>query len=203
MPQAVRQVTSIVRPQKSAVLYDVAMEFIQSIKATAQQIIELSNQLGERTHTWNQGKAAPAGGYTDRAGFVVYDDIELCADVYAAEDGTESLLRARLAWSPQDEAEPILFTIITLDFNADPEKTKAIIADSDNLTQQALVSLLGDPSTTPKLIHVSLESNQHPERKPVGKRYEYSAEDLPKLTAADQEEFLSTLNKAYDQILSK
>jgi len=179
------------------------MEFIQSLKATAQQIIELSNQLGERTHTWNQEKSAPASGYTDRAGFVAYDDIELYADVYAAEDGTESLLRARLALVSDGDDEHIRFTIITLDFNADREKIKAIIAESGNLTQQTLVSLLSDPNTVPKLIHVSLESNQNPEHKPVGKRYEYSAEDLQDITAEDQAEFLSTLNKAYKQILSK
>lgn len=179
------------------------MEFIQSLKATAQQIIELSNQLGGRIHTWNQEKSAPAGGYTDRAGFIMYDEIELYADVYAPEDGTESLLRARLALSPEDEDEPVLFTIITLDFTADLEKTKAIIADSDNLSQQTLVTLLRDPSTIPKLIHVSLESNQSPGRKPVGKRYEYSAKDLQEITAEDQAEFLTTLSKAYNQILSK
>lgn len=179
------------------------MEFTQSLKATAQQIIELSHQLGEQTHTWNQEKSAPAGGYTDRAGFIVYGDIELFADVYAAEDGTESLLRARLSLSPKDEDERMLFTIITLDFTASPEKTKALIAASDSLTQQNLVSLLNDPSTTPKLIHVSLESNQEPKKKPLGKRYEYSAEDLQKITPKDQAEFLSTLKQAYDLILSK
>jgi hypothetical protein len=185
------------------VLYDVAMEFIQSLKATAQQIIELSSQFGERVHTWNQEKFAPAGGYTDRAGFVVYDDVELFTDVFATEDGAESLLRARLAWAPKDEADQALFTIVTLDFNAVPEKTKAIIADSDNLTQQILVSLLNDPSTTPKHIHVSLESGKNPEGKSVGKRYEYSAEDLQKTTEDDQAEFLSTLGQAYNKILSK
>ena len=179
------------------------MEFIQSLKATAQQIIELSSQLGERVHTWNKEESAPAGGYTDRAGFIVYDNVELFADVYAAEDGTESLLRARLAWAPKDEAEQALFTIITLDFNADPEKAKAIIADPANLSQQKIVSLLNDPSTTPKLIHVSLESGKNPEGNSVGKRYEYSAEDLQGLTAEDQAGFLDTLKQAYDQILSK
>lgn len=179
------------------------MEFTRSLKTTAQKIIELSDKLGERTHTWNQEKSAPAGGYTDRAGFVVYDDIELFADVYAAEDGSENLLRARLAWAPKEEEEQTLFTIITLDFHTDPEKAKAIIANPADLSQQKIVSLLNDPSTTPKLIHVSLESGKDSEDKTVGKRYEYNADDLQGLTAEDQAEFLDTLKQAYDQILSK
>jgi len=178
------------------------MEFIESLKAIAQQIIELSKQLADRVHTWDEEKSAPIGGYTDRAGFIVYDDIQLFADVYAAEDGSECLLRARLAWSPTDE-DQTLFTIITLDFDSNPEATKAIIADSDSLTQQGLVVLLKDVSTTPKLIHVSLESGKDAEGKSVGKRYEYRAEDLEKLTEADYKDFLSTLNQAYEQIISK
>jgi len=179
------------------------MKFIRSIKKTAQQIIELSSQLGERTHTWNQESSAPVGGYADRAGFIVYDDIELFADVHESGDGTESLQRARLAWAPKDEAEQSLFTIITLDFNANPEKTKVIIADSVNMTQEVLISLLKDPSTTPKLIHVSLESGINPEGDTVGKRFEYSTEELQGITEADQVEFLSMLEQAYNHILSK
>lgn len=183
--------------------YYVYMEFTQSLKVTARQIIELSQQLGERVHTWNQEESAPTGGYTDRAGFIIYDDIELFADVYAAEDGSKSLLRARLAWSPKNEEDQGLFTIITLDFKTDPEKIKAAIGSSDYITQKNLVSVLDDPNTTPKIIHVSLESGRNPEGKIVGKRYEYSDEDLQKITAADQSEFLSTLNQAYEHILSK
>lgn len=179
------------------------MEFIQSIKISAQQIIELSAQLGTRVNTWNQEDSAPASGYTDRAGFIVYDDIELFVDVYAPEDGTENLLRARLAWSPKADNSPDIFTIITLDFNADPKKVNAIINDANNLTQQMLISLLNDSGTTPKLIHVSLESGKDPKGKTVGKRYEYSAEGLQAITEEDQTDFLTTLNKAYKQIVSK
>lgn len=179
------------------------MKFITSLKLTAQQIIELSGRLGDRVHTWNQEKSAPSDGYSDRAGFVVFDDIELFADVYASDDGTENLIRARLAWSPKVEEDQNLFTIITLDFNADPEKTKAIITEADNLTQQALVSLLNDPSTTPKLIHVSLDAGKNVEGNTTGDRYEYSTEDLPRLSEENQAEFLSALKRAYGQIVSR
>jgi hypothetical protein len=179
------------------------MIFIQSLKATARQIIELSNQLEERVHTWNQQKSAPAGGYTDRAGFIVYDDIELYADVYVSEDGAKSLLRARLALSPKADDDQNLFTIITLDFKADPEKTKAVIADSDNLSQQTLLTLLEDPSTIPGLIHVSLEAGKDTEGKQIGIRYEHAADEIQNLSEAEQVDFITTLNKAYDQITSK
>lgn len=179
------------------------MEFIQSLKTSAQQIIELSMQLGMRVQTWNQQDSAPANGYTDRAGFIVYDDIELFADVYAPEDGTENLLRVRLAWSPKGDNAHDIFTIITLDFNTDLKKVKAIIDDANNLTQQMLTSLLNDPATTPKLIHVSLESGRDPEGRTVGKRYEHSAEELQAITEEDQSDFLTTLNKAYEHIVSK
>ena len=178
------------------------MEFIQSLKTVAQQIIELTTQLTDRVHTWDQEKSAPAAGYTDRVGFVLYDDIELFADVYAAEDGSEHLLRARLAWAPKDE-DQTLFTIITLDFNASSEKVKTIIANSQRLTQRDLVALLEDAGTTPKLIHVSLESGKDDMGKSVGKRYEYMDSDIEKLTEADYKEFIDTLNQAYRQIVSK
>lgn len=178
------------------------MEFIHSLKTTARQIIELSKQLADRAHTWSQEKSALGAGYTDRAGFIVYDDIELFADVYAAEDGSECLLRARLALSPKEE-DQTLFTIITLDFYCKPEKVKAIVAVPDRLTQQDLVSLLQDVSTTPKLIHVSLESGKDDKGKNTGKRYEYTSKQLEKLTEADKKEFISTINKAFEQISRK
>jgi hypothetical protein len=154
-------------------------------------------------HTWNQEKSAPADGYTDRAGFIVYDDVELFADVYAPKDGAKSLLRARLAWAPKDEDNQELFTIITLDFKADPEKVKAITADSDDLSQQSLLTLLEDPSTIPSLFHVSLEAGKDTEGKQVGIRYEYTADELENLSEAEQIDFITTLNKAYEQITSK
>lgn len=182
--------------------YYVVMEFLTSLKAKAQQIIELSDQPGERVHTWNQEESAPNGGYADRAGFIITDNVELYADVYVAQDETESLLRARLALSPKNEADQNLFTIITLDFSTELEKTKTIIARPDDLSQQTLVMLLDNPSTKPKLVHVSLESGKDSEGKTIGKRYEYGINDLQELAEADQTEFLSTLSKAYDQIVS-
>lgn len=179
------------------------MNFKQSLKATAQQIIELSDQLDGRVSTWNDEKSAPDGGYTDRAGFIFYDEIELFADVYVSKDESRSLLRARLAWARKNEDDQELFTIITLDFNSDSEKTKAIIDNSNILTRQLLISLLHDSTTTPSLAHVSLESGKDLKGNAVGKRYEYSTEDLEKISEADQAEFLTTLNKAYDQIVSK
>ncbi len=179
------------------------MEFIQSLKAAARRIIELTSGLEERVHTWNQEKSAPAGGYTDRTGFIVYDDVELFADVYAPKEESVSLLRARLAWAPKADDDQNLFTIITLDFTADPQKTKAIIADSDNLSQQSLLTLLEEPSTIPSLIHVSLEAGKDTEGKQVGIRYEYAADELQNLSEAEQVDFITTLNNAYDQITSK
>lgn len=184
-------------------LYYVDMEFAQHLKVAAQRIIEVTNELKGRVHTWNQDKSAPAGGYTDRAGFIVYDDIELFVDVYVSDDGAKSLMRARLAWAPKDEDNQELFTIITLDFKADPEKTKTIIADSDNLSHQSLLTLLEDPSTIPSLFHVSLEAGKDKEGKQVGIRYEHTGNELQSLSEAEQVDFITTLNKAYDQITSK
>lgn len=179
------------------------MEFTSSLKAKAQQIIELSSRLGDRVHTWNQEEAAPRDGYTDRAGFVVFDDLELFADVYSAEGGTAGILRARMAWSPKGKNSQDIFTIITLDFTAALEKTKTIIADANILTPQALITLLNDSTTLPKLIHVSLESGKDAEGNGIGKRYEYTESTLEELTQSEKEEFLATLDKAYNYILSK
>lgn len=179
------------------------MNFMQELKLIAQQIIELSSKLGERTHTWNQEEFAPAGGYTDRAGFIVFDEIELFADVYAPKGETIGLLRLRLAWVHQNKLGQDLFTIITLDFNSDLEKTKAIIGNSDNLTQQTLITLLNNQTTTAKLIQVSLDSGKDIEGNSVGTRHEYTADELQKISETSQNEFLSTIQQAYNQIFSK
>jgi hypothetical protein len=179
------------------------MEFIQGLKAAARRIIELTSELQGGVHTWDQDKAAPADGYTDRAGFIFYDDIELLADVYASKDGAESLLRARLAWAPKGDDNQELFTIITLDFKADAKKTKAIIVDSDNLSQKDLMILLEDTNTVPSFFHVSLEAGKDAEGKQLGIRYEYTDNELQSLSEAEQVDFITALNKAYDKITSK
>ncbi|MCA9323521.1 hypothetical protein KC992_00275 [Candidatus Saccharibacteria bacterium] len=179
------------------------MEFTNTLKSTALQIIKLTEQLSERTHTWNQEDSAPEQGYTDRAGFVIYDDIELFADVYvASDDATEGKLRARLAWSPK-EAEQDSFTIITLDFKSDVTKTKQLVDKSDVLNQQDIINLLNDNETTPYLIHVSLESNMSTDGNNSGKRYEYTANELGNMTENDKTEFIKTLSQAYDFIVGK
>ncbi len=179
------------------------MEFTNTLKSTALQIIKLSEQLSGRTHTWNQEDSAPEHGYTDRAGFVIYDDIELFADVYVtSNNATAGKLRARLAWSPK-EVEPDSFTIITLDFKSDVAKTKKLIDKSDDLNQRDIVTLLDDNETTPDLIHVSLESNMKPGGKTSGKRYEYTANELENMTENDKTEFIKTLSQAYDFIADK
>lgn len=181
----------------------VHMDFTNSLKSTALQIIRLSEQLSGRTHTWNQENSAPAQGYTDRAGFVVYDDIELFADVYvASEDATEGKLRTRLAWSPK-EVDQDSFTIITLDFKSDVAQTKRLVDISDNLKQQDIITLLNDDKTTPYLIHVSLESNTNSDGKSSGKRYEYSAKELENITEDNKTDFIKTLSEAYDFIVAK
>lgn len=179
------------------------MDFTQSLKTTAQHIIELTDQPNGRIHTWNQEKSAPKGGYTDRAGFMYYDDIELFADVYAPDDNSESLLRARLARERKDEAGRDRFTIITLDFDTDLGKTRAIIAHPDRLIQETLIMLLNHPSTTPKYIQVSLDSGKDAGGRTIGKRYEYEDEVLQRITDMQQEEFVTTLRKAYGQIVQK
>ncbi len=179
------------------------MDFTNALKSTALNIIKLSEQLPDRTHTWNQEDSAPTHGYTDRAGFVIYDDIELFADVYvASNDTTESKLRTRLAWSPKG-VEQDTFTIITLDFKSDAAKTKKLIDKSDDLDQQDIISLLNDNETTPDLIHVSLESNVGLDGVNSGKRYEYAKNDLANMTEIDKTDFIKTLSQAYDFIVGK
>jgi len=179
------------------------MEFVQSLKSKAQQIIELSEKLAKRVHTWNQEQSAPSGGYKDRAGFVIYDDIELFADVYVASDDTnEGKLRARLAWSPKD-SEQDSFTIITLDFKSNVAKTKNLVDKSDDLNLEDIISLLNDNETIPNLIHVSLESNMNSDGKTSGKRYEYTANEIENITEDNKTEFIKTLSNAYDFIVTK
>lgn len=186
------------------VMYYGVMDFIDPLKETAQKIIELSDENQEQMHTWNEEKSAPDEGYNDRAGFLSYDEIlELTTDVFAAEDEKGGLLRTRLAYTQKDGHGQELFTIITLDFNSDLEKITEIIAHSDTLSQQILSSLLNEPSTAPKRIHVSLESGKDAEGKIVGKRYEFTDNEIHQITKPEQTEFLATLDKAYKQIVTK
>lgn len=179
------------------------MDFLTSLKTTAQKIINLSGQLGDRAHSWSQEKPASSGEYTDRAGFVVFDDLELSADVYASADGTENVLRTRLAWAPKHETNQDTFTIITLDFSADVQKVRDLIAQSDSVTRASLTDLLNEPGTTPKLIHVSLESSTDANGSMSGKRYEYNAIESTALTEEEKSEFITTLFQAYDILEAK
>lgn len=175
------------------------MDFVQSLKSSAEKIINLSSQLGGKVKTWDQQQSAPAGGFTDRAGFLTYDGIELYADVALPENEAQGLLRARLA---KDTGDEDVFTIITLDFHADAKRVSGIIAQREKLTQQHLLDLLQEESTTPKLIHVSLGSGRDKDNKPFGRRYEYTGDQVKDLSDKDREEFLSTLTQAYEDIAS-
>ena len=179
------------------------MDFPQTLKSKAQQVIELSEQLAGRTHAWNQEESAPSGGYTDRAGFIIYDDIELFADIYVSEDSKEAKLRARLAWSPKDDKEQGSFTIITLDFESAVPETKELISKSANLTHQDIIGLLNNKKTKPALMHVSLEYSISTEGETSGKRYQYNSVELENLTEKEKEEFIKTLSEAYDFIVTK
>lgn len=176
------------------------MNFLQQLKSTARNIITLSDALGSRAHSWDQEDAAPIGGYTDRAGFIIYDNIQLFADVYLAEEGDIALVRARLALDSEDVD---IFNTITLDFNADKIKVQSIISQKNTLTATTLVSLIDDPDTIPRLIHVSFKSGIGNKGESLGRRYSYQDAEIQTLIKSSQKEFIDTLNKTYAFILSK
>jgi len=183
------------------------MEFIVALKQQARQIIELNDQLNSKTHTWDQENSAPDDGFPDRAGFILYNrddnnsDIELYTDTFIGENDSTGMVRARLSWTPADDDS--LFTIMTLDFSTDRQKTKSVTANKSELTYKTLTELLNDQTTVPKLIHVSLNAGKDVKGSTVGKRYEYDADRIAILTASEQAEFLRTFAEAYDQITSK
>ena len=78
-----------------------------------------------------------------------------------------------------------------------------LIAQSDSVARASLTDLLNEPGTTPKLIHVSLESSTDANGSMSGKRYEYNAIESTALTEEEKSEFITTLFQAYDILEAK
>jgi len=181
-------------------MYTNVMEFTSLLKQFAEEIINFTQKRPERVKSWDQLPGAPTTGYDDRAGFLIDDDIELYADVFALiDDEKHGLLRARIAKITQPEGRDT-FTIVTLDFYAERAQVAAIIKHKQSLTQQKLVELLRRDTTRPKLIHVSLGTGTSDTGKMTGTRYEYNQESLATLTAEQQSAFISTTKQALHQM---
>jgi len=178
-------------------MYYASMDFITTLKQVAQDIIELSAKMGDEVHTWDQQATNSNENYSDRAGFISFGDIELCADIFIEEGKNTGLLRARLAHSP--DADKGIFTLITLHFNTDKTKATEIISKRKTITQPSIATILMDESTTPLLIHVSLKSTSDGD----GKRFEYDTDQINNLSEDDKATFASTLLEAFEYITSK
>lgn len=178
------------------------MDFADSIKATAEDIINFKEQITQKVRTWDDEASAPEGGLTDRAGFLYHDDrLEFYADIYAPAKAEQGMLRARLAQVDTDESGEELFTMATLDFSTPLDKTRRLIDNSDGLSAVGLIALLQDTDTQPKMIlasHKATAMNSDGPKK--GKRLEYTAEQLANISQDKQEEFLSILTDACREI---
>lgn len=74
------------------------MDFISSIKDTAEQIINFTSSPNINAHKLKPLKSAPPNVLRERAGFEYYDQIfEILADIYVVEEENKSMLRARMA----------------------------------------------------------------------------------------------------------
>lgn len=178
------------------------MNVINSIKATAEDIINFKEQINQNVRTWGEEASAPESGFTDQAGFLYYDDrLEFYADAYAPAEAEQGILRARLAQVDTDESGEELFTMTTLDFSTPLERTRQLIKESDSLRATDLIALLQEMDTQPKMVlasHNATAMNSDGPKK--GKRLEYTAEQLADLSQDERQEFLSMLTDAYRKI---
>lgn len=181
------------------------MDFIDSIKATSEDIINFKEQIKQKVRTWNEEASAPEGGFTDRAGFLYYDDrLEFYADIYAPAETEQGMLRTRLAQIDIDKSGEELFTMIALDFNTPLEKTRQLIANSDSLSAADLNELLQGPETQTKIILVSHSATSMNSDGPKkGKRLTYTIEQLANMSQDEQKDFLSILTDAYHKITNR
>lgn len=170
------------------------MNFNQSLKKFAIEIINFAQTQSEKVKTWDQSPASPTDGYDDRAGYIINDGIELYSDVALIDEGGQGVLRARIAKIVQSDEQEI-FNIITLDFSADRTQVEEIIKDKQSLSFQKLIELLQNNSTQPKLIHVSLETGADSSGKMIGTRFEYKEKEISKLTSEQQASFIATIEK--------
>ena len=177
------------------------MNFIQSLKKTAAEIITITDECPKDVKTWDQSPGAPAGGYDDRAGFLIDSDIELYADVALIENNEKGLLRARAA-KVTTAGKNETFNIVTLDFTTDSSGAAEFIQNKGSLTQQKLIDLLNQDVTQPKLIHVSLETGGEEGGQSTGVRYEYNQSDLASTTPEQQSLFVDTVKETLQKIFS-
>jgi hypothetical protein len=176
------------------------MEFTHKLKQLAEQIIYIAKDQHNRTITWDQSPGAPASGYPDRAGFIIDENIELYTDIAILEQEEYGLLRARLSKVEKLTDGNEVFTLITLDFNANREEISSMIANKQSLTFEALTDQLQKDTTQPKLIHVSLHTELDSSGKVKGTRYEYDASLIKELSLNEQNAFASAVEEAIDFI---
>jgi len=170
------------------------MDFNQSLKKFAIEIINIAQAQSDKVKTWDQSPGTPDDGYNDRAGYIINDSIELYSDVILIDKGRQGVLRVRIAKIVQSDEHEI-FNIVTLDFIANREQVETIIKDKQSLTFQKIIELLQNDSTQPKLIHVSLETETDSLGKKIGTRFEYKEKEITRLTPEQQASFMSTIEK--------
>lgn len=177
------------------------MTTLDVIKDVARQIIIIASSRKNGSKTWNEQPSAPKGGFTDRAGFVLMDDMECYADVSLAEQNS-SLLRARLGKVVGPEGNEHFF-LITLHFSANADLVKKVISHRAEVSAEMLIDVLDQKDTTPELIHVSYNTGRDSDNKPTGIRYEFSRDQMESLSEGKQEEFLKTLKSTFDGITAQ
>jgi hypothetical protein len=170
------------------------MDFNQSLKKFAIEIINIAQAQSDKVSTWDQSPGAPDDGYNDRTGYIINDGIELYSDVALIDEGMQGVMRARIAKIMQSDGQEI-FNIVTMDFSADRTLVEEIIKDKQSLSFQKLMELLQNETTQPKLIHVSLESGTDTSGKMIGTRFEYKENEITRLTPELQASFMSTIEK--------
>lgn len=81
--------------------------------------------------------------------------------------------------------------------------TKSLIQELKSLTQHSLITLLNSSSTTPDLIHVSLNTGRDYKGGIVGQRLSYESKGISSMTDNEKAGFLKALDSAFTQITQK
>jgi hypothetical protein len=175
------------------------MTTLNLLKDIAQKIITFTSNKEMGSETWDEQPSAPKGGFADRAGFILLDNIECCADVALIEQN-EAIIRARSAKVTHAEDKE-RFLIITLDFSADTDSVKKAIENHSSISKQVLIDILGQEQTVPKFIQVSYNTGRDNDSRPVGTRYEYSKDQIMSLSEEEGDEFAKILMLTFDNIM--
>lgn len=186
----------------------IVMRFTEETKVIANEIIKLSEMLSGKMETWNDiaQRKQDAVTYRFSAGFTTKesesDGVQLVADVQVEPEHTKALLRTSAIEIIKDESDVLRFNNIELIYEIEYTQGEKITAQNNAMSREELTALLNNPATQLNEVVISDLTGRDPiADQPLGKRYEFTKDEIAALSEADGEDILKVLRTVLDRLV--